>query len=150
MLQKFHLLFWCLAIGIIAYVCLDFWSMRNAPLPMRLERQWRDDVEQLEASKKLPPGWFDVKDIEVYGGSPETKDWLKQIQVPLSTKKDGHFKLDVLVVAWEEEGKRGTMVQYDLVDLKSGNNIWELGRTLILSRPRDKNPLKALIEDLRL
>lgn len=123
-----------IAVGLTAYVCFDYWLSRNAPLYRRLEIQWTEDVEMLEASNKLPPGWFDVREIEIIGGTPETKEWLARIKVPLKTKSDGQNKLEVLVVAWEEEGKRGTMVRYDLVDLKTQNNIWELGRTFILNQ----------------
>ncbi|MGZ3721911.1 MAG: hypothetical protein ACXVA9_03200, partial [Bdellovibrionales bacterium] len=105
------------------------------------------DVEQLEASGKLPKEWSDVSLIEVIGGTPETKDWLGRIYVPLKSKKGGHYKLEVLVVVWEEEGKRGTLVQYNLVDLKTQNNIYELGRTFILSKPKSKEPFKAMLEE---
>lgn len=135
--------------GITAYVCLDFWSSRNAPLYKRFERQWAEDVDELEASGKLPAAWFDVGHLELYGGNPESKEWLQRIHVPLKTKKDGHYSLEVLVVAWEEDGKRGTLVQYDLVDLKSGNNVWELGRTFILSRPPLANPFANLLEEIK-
>jgi hypothetical protein len=136
-----------LAIGIVAYVCLDFWSARNAPLYKRLERQWAEDVANLEASGKLPKAWFDVRGIELIGGTPETKEYLSRIHIPFTPKKDGHFKLEILVVMWEEEGKRGTLLQYNLVDLKTQNNFWELSRTLILSRPQNKNPFKAALEE---
>jgi hypothetical protein len=140
-------LFLCLAVALTAYVLLDFWSSRNGPLYSRLERQWGEDVDDLEASKKLPKEWFDVGTIELIGGTPETKEWLQRIHVPLAPKKGGHFKLEILVVAWEEEGKHGALVQYDLVDPKTQNNFWERGRTFILSKPRNKDSLKAFLEE---
>ena len=149
MTRKLHLFLWCIAIGITAFVCLSFWSKRNAPLYKRFERQWSEDVEHLEASKKLPAPWFDIKELEIIGGTPESKDWLKLIQIPLKTREDGHFKMEVLVVAWEEAGKRGTLVQYNVTDLKTKNNIWELGRTFILSQPQSGNSLQTLIDDFR-
>jgi hypothetical protein len=139
----------CVSVGIVAYVCLDFWSARNGPLYKRLERQWQDDVDNLEASHKLPGPWFDVRDLEMYGGTPESRNWIKRIHIPIKTKKDGHYKMEVLLVAWEEDGKRGALVQYNLVDLKSGNNIWELGRTYILSAPKSGNSLANLWQELR-
>ncbi len=148
MRQKLHLLLWCVAVGILAYVCFAFWTRHNAPLVKRFETQWREDVEQLETSGKLPAAWFDLGELEIIGGTPETRDWLKRIQIPLNTKKAGHYKMEVLVVVWEEEGKRGTLVQYNLIELKSKNNIWELGRTLILSRPRTARSLKSIVDEL--
>jgi hypothetical protein len=111
MVQRIHLLLWCSAVGIAAFVCFKVWSQRNTPLYKRFESQWQEDVERLEASKKLPPPWFDLKDLEIIGGTPETKTWLKQIRIPLKTRPDGHFQMEVLIVAWEEEGKRGVLVQ---------------------------------------
>jgi hypothetical protein len=132
MIRKLPVILWCFAFGITSFVLLDYWSQRNAPLAKRFESLWREDVEQLEASKKLPAPWNDIRDLEVFAGTSETREWLNLITVPLHSKKDGHFRLEVLLVAWEEDGKRGVLVQYDLVDLKTKNNIWELGRTLIL------------------
>lgn len=139
----------CLGVGIVSFVLLDFYSTRNAPLYKELERQWHEDVETLEASGKLPKGWFAAKELEIYGGTPETKSWLKRIKIPLKSKDKGEFRLEVLVVAWEEEGIIGALVQYNLIDLKSKNMIWELGRTLTLRRPRSQDPWKSLLEDLR-
>lgn len=148
--NRLHLIFWCFAVGLLAFIVLNFWSARNAPLFRRLETQWAEDVQLLEASKKLPQGWFDVREVEIIGGTPETKGILQRIKVPVAVKKkEGQHKLEVLVVVWEEEGKRGSLIQYNLVNLKTGNMIWELGRTLILSKPKDPNLFKAFLEDLR-
>ncbi|NJL24287.1 MAG: hypothetical protein HC902_03315 [Calothrix sp. SM1_5_4] len=150
MKNRLHLLMWCAAIGILAYVTLDFWSSRNAPLYRKFERSWRADVNLLEASRKLPAAWFDVKEIELTPGTPETKAWLQRMQIPLQVKKtDGNHKLEILVVAWEEEGKRGALVQYHLVNIESGNTVWGLGRTYVLSHPRKNGLFQEIIEYLR-
>jgi hypothetical protein len=95
---------------------------------------WREDIELLEGSGKLPKPWFEVREIELIGGSPHARQWLKRIDVPLKDKRgDGKYRLEVLIVPWTVEKQHGVLVQYNLVDLKSKNMIWELGRTLILS-----------------
>lgn len=147
-LRRISLLFACLAIALAAFVLLDFWSGRNAPPYLRFQRLWQEDVDQLEASAKLPKGWFDLKEIDVIGGTAETKKWLRLVKVPIKTKPNGGHRMDVLVVVWEEDGIRGVMVQYNLEDLATKNNIWELGRTFILSRPGDRNDWKQLWESL--
>lgn len=148
MRQRLPLLLLCAAFGIVAFVLLDFWTVRNAPLYKRLERQWAEDVATLEESKKLPKQWYDVGEVEVIGGTPETKEYLGRIQVPVKAKKGGKNKLEILVVVWEEEGKRGTTVQYDLIDPETKNNFWELGRTYILSTP-DPKDFKSFLEELQ-
>ena len=144
--QRVPLLLWCLAAGILAFVLLDFWKARNSPAYVKFERQWASDVRLLEESGKLPRAWQDIREIEIFGGTPETKSWLKRIKVPVTQKNEnGRHKLEILVVLWEENGQRGTMIQYDLVDLKSGNCIWKLGRTLKLNRPDFLSDLKNLV-----
>jgi hypothetical protein len=147
--RRIALLAWCSAIALLAFICLDFWQTRNAPLYRRLELKWDEDVKNLEHSKKLPAPWYHIKDLEIEGGTAETRAWLHRIHVPLKTEKNGQYKMDVLVVAWEEEGTHGALIQYNLVELKTGNNIWELGRTLILSRPRPKSSWKAFLQELQ-
>lgn len=137
--RKLSLLLMCFATGILAFAALEFWSKRNAPLYKRFENQWSEDVEILELSGKLPPSWFDVSEIELFGGTPESKNWLRRIQVPLAPKrKEGKHKLEILVVAWEDSGRRGAMVQYNLVEKESKNMVFELGRTFILAEPKEK------------
>lgn len=132
--RRLYLLFWCVATGLIAFIALDYWSAHTASLPRQFERQWNDDVESLEQSQKLPKGWFEVSQVEIHGGTPESRQWLKLVQAPIAAKsKDGQYKLEVLVVVWEEEGQRGVLVQYNLVHLPSQNMVWELGRTFLLA-----------------
>jgi hypothetical protein len=147
-LRRIALLIGCLALALPSYVLLDFWSGRNAPLFKRFERQWREDVELLETSSKLPKQWFDVREFEIIGGTVETKKWLAQVQAPLKSNPNGKHRMDVLVVVWEEEGVRGVTVQYNLEELATKNNISELGRTLILRRPGGRTPWRELIPGL--
>ena len=148
-LKRAYLAFWAVAVALLAYVVLDYWQSRNAPPFKRFERQWAEDVRQMEESGKLPKPWFDVAEVEIIPGKPEAKVMLRQIHVPLAgKKKDGQHRLEVLVVPWEEEGKTGVMLQYNLTETKSKNMIYELGRTLILSEPEPKNPLQNLWQDL--
>lgn len=137
--KRGSLLLMCGAIGIVAFILLDFWKSRNDPLYMRLEQMWSDDIRQLEASSKLPKQWFDIQEIEMIGGTPESKSWLRRIKVPLKVKEGGCCKLEVLLVAWEETGTYGSLVQYNIVDLKTKNTLWELGRTFILAQEPGEN-----------
>lgn len=142
-LRRIALLICCVAVSTASYVILDFWSVRNGPLSQRFERQWHEDVRQLEASGKLPKPWFDLKEVVVIGGTPETKKMLRLVQHPLETKPQGAYRMEILIVAWEEEGVRGVLVQYNLEEIKSRENLFELGRTLILNRP-------SLLEEFKL
>jgi hypothetical protein len=148
--KRAALLLFCFSVAILAFVLLDVWSTRNAPLYKKLERKWTEDVELLEGSHKLPKGWDDIGEIELIGGNPETKAILRKIKVPLSIKKkNGQHKLEVLLVIWEADGKRGALTQYNLVDLKTQNMVAELSRTIMLRDPEEKDPLIQSLDDLK-
>lgn len=136
MARRISLLFFAIAVGAAAYVAFDFWALANARPEVRLERAWIEDIADLQAAQKLPAPWFNLRAVEYYGGDAQAKDWLKRIRVPIKTKVDGTHKLEVLLLVWEENGKRGAVVQYDIVDLKTQNLVWELGRTFILHPPK--------------
>ena len=139
---RYDLIFIGLAVAALSYVLLSAWSSRNAPLWLRFERAWAADVALLESSGTLPPEWAKVRQFELIGGTPETRAWLKRVAIPLRTNPRGTYRMDVLIVAWEESGKRGALVQYNIEDLKTKNTIREIGRTLILTTPA--HPHEAL------
>lgn len=98
----------------------------------RLSLAWTSDLEVLAQSKKLPAGWLDLKEVEYTPLSPEAGKWLETVKPRFPTKSEGQFKLEVMIDDWAIDGKSGAMIQYSLVELASGNTVWELGRTLEL------------------
>jgi len=132
---RFEFLFIGAAVAAFAYLLLNAWSVRNAPLWKRFEQRWTADVALMQDSGKLPLAWFDVKEYALIGGTPETRGWLKLVHPPITTNPQGKHRMDVLIVGWEESGKRGALVQYNIEDLVTKNTVREIGRTLILSVP---------------
>ncbi len=131
-MNRAYLLLWCAAAGIVAFLLLDYHQSRNLPKHKLFEQWWADDVANLEASPKLPKPWFDVREVEVFGGTPVAKGWIREIDIPLRQKNpNGKYKLEALVVPWDEDGKSGVMVQYNLSEFESKNMIFELGRTMV-------------------
>lgn len=111
---------------------LAFVLSKEAPLPKKLEYLWAQDLKLLEQSKAMPEAWSKVRDLEIHGGTDIAKLWLKEMTIPLEVRPKGQYTLEILLVDWVESGKTGAMIQYNLVDQKTGNMVWELGRTLIL------------------
>ena len=87
----------------------------------------------LKASNKLPAGWNSIKEIQLIPATDKAKLWLKSMHVPILLKSDGAYKLEVLMISWDEGQDVGAIVQYNLVELKTNNMVWELGRTFVLS-----------------
>jgi hypothetical protein len=132
--KRLAALFGCLACAVLAYTSFDYWRLRNGPMTKRFESQWEADVKQLEDSQKLPKAWFEVKEFNVIAGNPETRKLLRSIELPFRANPHGKFKLDVLMVAWEEPLRTGVLIQYNLEDLRTKNTVFELNRNLVLPR----------------
>lgn len=92
-------------------------------------------MQSMQEKHQLPEQWNSVREVELVPGDDLSKEWLKHLQVPIVLKKDGGFRLQVMLVPWEEDGKHGALMQYDMEDLSSPNHntVWELSRTFILS-----------------
>lgn len=122
-----------MAFALSSYLILDLWSSRNGPIGQRFQRLWYNDVRLMEDSGKLPKPWWNIKEVTVVGGTPDTKKMLRQVAHPIKTSPDGQYNMEILIVYWEEEGVRGVLVQYNIEDIKSRENVFEEGRTLVLS-----------------
>src|SRR5690606_4847569 len=79
---------------------------------------------------------------------PLAKKWLAEIESPIQVTKEGTHKLEVLLLSWEEGEKLGAVIQYDLVDMKTQNLLWELGRTFILKGDEADQGLIAHLNEL--
>ena len=98
----------------------------------RLVLHWTNDIELLAQNQKLPEGWLSLKEVQFTPISTTASGWLNQAKPRFATRPEGRFRLEVVVDDWAQDGKAGAVVQYHLVDLSSGNTIWELGRTFEL------------------
>ena len=100
----------------------------------KLQSLWEADAKKLEESKVVPPGWYKLREIDYFGGDPTAKNWIIEgLRAPHPVSKEGTHKLEVLLLSFEDEGRDGAIIQYNLVHLKSNNMEWELGRTFFLS-----------------
>ena len=103
-----------------------FASVPFVPADKRFMQAWERDLKHLRDVKALHPGFRDLKSVEFIATSEKLKVMLKKYPIDFSTNPSGHFKLEVLL---DELNEGGLMMQYDLVELKSGNTVWERGRT---------------------
>jgi hypothetical protein len=108
---------------------LDFWFSNPEG---KFAKSWKNDIHLLEQSHKLPPEWKQIKEISVKAANYPAQDWIADIAAPISSQKTGRYRLDVFVIHWLDGYRYGVVLQYNLVDLKNQNTIWELGRTLKL------------------
>lgn len=125
---------------VISFTCLAYFGkevyeilrLQDAGDAEKLYILWERDLQTLQEQNKLHPGWSQIREVVLIGGTPTTKKWLKEIGSPVRINPKGDHRLEVLVLNWTDEGREGAVVQYNLVNLKTGNMIWELGRTFTL------------------
>lgn len=100
------------------------------------------DLENLEKTGHLHKNFRQASELKIIFGSEKTEKFFQRVELPLMLEKinqkkaedtrltSQEFLLEVFVDLLEEGG---VILQYDLVDKKSGNTIWELSRTYKLS-----------------
>ena len=105
----------------------------------KLQKLWIQDVKKLEKFKAVPAGWYKLKEVTYFGGDPTAKNWIIEgLRAPHPVNDDGTHRLEVLLLSFEDEGRNGAIIQYNLVHLKSNNMEWELGRTFFLSNKQSE------------
>ena len=87
---------------------------------------WQSDIERLDRAHLLPVGFKDLKKVRLTTSSEKIKKAYNQYPLNLNRDVKGKFNLEIFA---DEIDGGGIVVQYDLVENKSGNTVWELGRT---------------------
>ena len=125
------IIFSVILVGWVAYVTLGlgYWLL---PPEQKFAQSWKTDIALLEKSQKLPKQWNDIKEVSLRAAAGPAQDWIAGHPNPISSQILGHYKLDIFVIHWLEGYRYGVVIQYNLVDLKNQNTVWELGRTLKL------------------
>ena len=120
-----------LAIGAVTAMTFraDYWLL--APKEKFLS-SWQEDVRLLKKKNALPASWDHIREVEVKSDNSPAIDWIESLKSQVKIDPNGTHKLNVLVIHWIEKTKYGVIVQYSITDIKSGNTIWEISRTLHL------------------
>ena len=109
------------------YLSLQFY---NRP-EFRMAREWRHDLDRLKKAGSLPESFQKIKVIKITSRSAQLKDIGEKLVHFMPTNSDGTVELDIFLD--QPSQTKGILIQYDLVDIKSGNTVWEISRTLPLS-----------------
>lgn len=132
LIKVFSAVLGLLCVALLVFAAGVFVLKKEASPTEKLEVYIEKDLDLLRESGNLPKEFDSLAKMEVYGGTDQAKIWVNSLRLPFKLKEGGTHNLEVLVVDWEEGPKDGVMVQYNLVEKKSGNMVWELGRTFIL------------------
>jgi hypothetical protein len=127
-------------VGYLLFEISSFYSSSDAT---RLETLWTRDLQRLREAKVLPKGFEDIQSIELTAATELTRKWQKHLHIPIKTSPAGHYRLEILLLSWDEGNTLAAIVQYNLIDLRSKDMVWELGRTFILKGNRSSEETLA-------
>lgn len=110
----------------------------------QLQWAWEDDLIDLNQRRLLPKEWKDIREIQLIPTDDFTKASLHQLETPITLNEKGQFRLEILMVSWQEAQQSGVIFQYNLTNMKTKNQIWEMGRTftLMLNKKTQQTPEK--------
>ena len=116
-------------IGILGFSVHQFQSYMNLSDADKVSLLWKRDIEILKREKHLPQIFDQISEFEFFHGSHRAKKWMKDLKVPFEKKQNGSYVLEILVISIDDKDFNAAVIQMDVIDKKSQNLIYELGRT---------------------
>jgi hypothetical protein len=86
---------------------------------------WAHDFVEMKKQNQGHPGLNSIKNIHLVSHSAKLKKMYKNKPLPIILQKEGLYRLEIFL---DEGEDNQAVIQYDLVDIKSGNTVWEAGR----------------------
>ena len=118
-------------LGLLIYAnVLGLPAIFKAKTSNKLMSMMQIDFESLKKENQLHEGFANIKDVQVFSASDKLKQAYFQAPLLLNQKKEGKFNLEIFL---DEIEDGGVIVQYDLIDLATGNTVFEVGRTFQLT-----------------
>jgi len=109
---------------------VNFWIL---PPQVKFARAWKTDIDLLNHQNAAPKAFGQIREIHFRSDESRIYDWYQATTTaPIPTKKDGKYRLEILALSFIDGYRYGAILQYNWVDLESGNTVGEFGRTLRL------------------
>ena len=115
-----------------AKFCYDLLNPEFTSEEKKFETLWQNDLILLEKTHSLPNEWSEISEVKFHLPTEKSNKWMKQIASPILLKSNGTHKLEITITDWIEPNRIGVVIQYHLINKKSGDLINEFGRTFII------------------
>jgi len=119
------------AISLVIYVLAQIGLSYRAESAQVLERLWQNDFQNLKVNSALPSYWSNIRIVEKTAaqGDVLAEVWTKSVAPPITVNPDGTYKLEILFLSQVDGPQKRAVIQHHIVDISTGNTVWELGRT---------------------
>jgi hypothetical protein len=87
------------------------------------------DFYELYKQGKIPKFFFQIKKIKWNYIDQSLKDEIPELSLPFKEKPYGLYNLEVEAFSSSHEKIKIAVLQMSLIEIKSGNKIWELSRS---------------------
>jgi hypothetical protein len=93
-------------------------------------KKFEADVDFMLQNGHLPKVWNSIREVKFVATSKSAATWLAESKPTIAIIKDGKYILEYVLIDDSEPEKQDTiaLVQMSLIEVDSGNKIWELAR----------------------
>jgi hypothetical protein len=104
-------------------------------------KKFEADIRFMHQSGHLPKMWDHLKEVKFVATSKGAEIWLEQAKPKIATSENGQYLLEFVLIDDSEPAKKTTvaLVQMSIIDIKSGNKLWELARYYSLDNDENDN-----------
>ncbi len=86
------------------------------------------DLYEMYKKGQIPKSFFQLKDIKWSYYDETLKTQIPPESIPFKTSAGGIYKLEVDAFSAPSENMKIAIIQMNLIEIKSGNKVWELSR----------------------
>ncbi|XGC81573.1 hypothetical protein ACES2L_03650 [Bdellovibrio bacteriovorus] len=99
----------------------------------QLAKMINDDFNNLAQTQQLPAAWNSIATVELRMNSQLAKTILGKERPNIQRVKDGTSYLELEIVDLPDDDNPGIIIQASLIDIKTKNKIFEIGRTYTMN-----------------
>ncbi len=117
----------------VAYLCFSDFVWTVSSPGERIAHLIQKDLSNMMESGSLGKEWGQIREVEFVSTTPTTEEWLRNKKPKVHVVAGGKYKLELVLIDWDEQKEKGGMIQMSLIDLETGNKVAELGRNYSLT-----------------
>lgn len=88
------------------------------------------DLQELRDQGQLPKEWAEIQHVAYEINTPFQKELLGDRKIQsIPESPGGRYKLEIQFVDVPDEENPAIILQLSMIEMESGNKVWELGRT---------------------
>jgi hypothetical protein len=140
--MKAFLKFFFILVGIVCTIFIVYQQSIMLRTPGEIfAKKFESDIDYLFQNNYLPKFWTELKEVNFVSTSKGSEQWLLEAKPKIHTEPNGKYSLEYVLIDDSEPDKQLTiaLVQMSVIEIASGNKIWELARVYSLDDEDEEN-----------